>query len=307
MMSDRAASSAISDLTKDVQDLTVHDPDTVLKTSVDISSPPPVDSPNPWADAAKTAKAKDDGQAINRLKTPDPTLLEQAPDAEQAMPKLDEDRLGTRVSSDVLEEFDPLADKKEMEAQDAWARSEGHPMPPKTDTHSRTSSIPAPAPVPVPVPVPERRDSLPRTPTRPFSSPSSVPSPSAVLSTFASSLAKTFTLPKSRPSSMEGPQANVLTPRSIQSFARQQQEPRPTTPSRPQGADSVDYRHGEGSATQLQRRDVEKGSNEPAPFDFQKFLEQMKSKSAEPVAKYLRSLVLFELHVCIGFILCAAS
>lgn len=291
MMSDRAASSAISDLTKDVQDLTVHDPDTVLKTSVDISSPPPVDSPNPWADAAKTAKAKDDGQAINRLKTPDPTLLEQAPDAEQAMPKLDEDRLGTRVSSDVLEEFDPLADRKEMEAQDAWARSEGHPMPLKANTHSRTSSIPAPAPVPVPVPVPERRDSLPRTPTRSFSPQTSVPSPSVVLSTFASSLAKTFTLPKSRPSSMEGPQANVLTPNSIQSFARQQQEPRPTTPSRPLGTDFVDYHQGEGSATQLQRRDVEKGSNEPVPFDFQKFLDQMKAKSAEPVAKYLRSLV----------------
>lgn len=290
-MSKLAASSAISELTKDVQDLTVHDADTLMKTSVDISLPPPVDGPNPWADAAKTIGDDDDRQAINRLKTPDPTLLKKAPDAEHAMPKLDEDGLGTRVSSDVLEEFDPLTDRKEMEAQDAWVRPEGHPMPPKTDTHSRTSSIPAPAPVPVPVPVPERRDSLPRTPTRPFSSPSSVPSPSAVLSTFASSLAKTFTLPKSRPSSMEGPQANILTPRSIQSFAGQQQEPRPTTPSRPQGADSVDYHQGEGSATQLQRRDVEKGSNEPAPFDFQKFLDQMKAKSAEPVAKYLRSLV----------------
>ena len=28
------------------------------------------------------------------------------------------------------------------------------------------------------------------------------------------------------------------------------------------------------------------------PFDFQKFLDQMKTKSAEPVARYLRSCVL---------------
>ena len=34
------------------------------------------------------------------------------------------------------------------------------------------------------------------------------------------------------------------------------------------------------------------------PFDFQKFLDQMKSKSAEPVARYLRSCVpLF--HLCV--------
>jgi Rab5 GDP/GTP exchange factor len=31
--------------------------------------------------------------------------------------------------------------------------------------------------------------------------------------------------------------------------------------------------------------------NEPPPFDFQLFLDQMKSRSAEPVAKYLRSCV----------------
>jgi hypothetical protein len=34
------------------------------------------------------------------------------------------------------------------------------------------------------------------------------------------------------------------------------------------------------------------------PFDFQKFLDQMKSKSAEPVARYLRSCVLLHLFVC---------
>ena len=34
------------------------------------------------------------------------------------------------------------------------------------------------------------------------------------------------------------------------------------------------------------------GKDKDPPFDFQKFLDQMKSKSAEPVARYLRSCVL---------------
>jgi len=33
------------------------------------------------------------------------------------------------------------------------------------------------------------------------------------------------------------------------------------------------------------------GKDKDPPFDFQKFLDQMKSKSAEPVARYLRSFV----------------
>ena len=34
-----------------------------------------------------------------------------------------------------------------------------------------------------------------------------------------------------------------------------------------------------------------RASGEPPAFDFQKFLDQMKAKSAEPIAKYLRSYV----------------
>jgi Rab5 GDP/GTP exchange factor len=33
------------------------------------------------------------------------------------------------------------------------------------------------------------------------------------------------------------------------------------------------------------------GKDKDPPFDFQKFLDQMKTKSAEPVARYLRSFV----------------
>ena len=33
------------------------------------------------------------------------------------------------------------------------------------------------------------------------------------------------------------------------------------------------------------------GDGEPPQFDFQRFLDQMKTKSADPVAKYLRSYV----------------
>jgi len=33
------------------------------------------------------------------------------------------------------------------------------------------------------------------------------------------------------------------------------------------------------------------GKDKDPPFDFQKFLDQMKTKSAEPIARYLRSFV----------------
>jgi Rab5 GDP/GTP exchange factor len=36
------------------------------------------------------------------------------------------------------------------------------------------------------------------------------------------------------------------------------------------------------------------------PFDFQKFLDQMKTKSAEPVARYLRSCVLLRPVISLG-------
>lgn len=39
------------------------------------------------------------------------------------------------------------------------------------------------------------------------------------------------------------------------------------------------------------RERAAQGKDRDPPFDFQKFLDQMKTKSAEPVARYLRSFV----------------
>jgi Rab5 GDP/GTP exchange factor len=48
--------------------------------------------------------------------------------------------------------------------------------------------------------------------------------------------------------------------------------------------------------TPSQERNAGSKGKDP-PFDFQKFLDQMKSKSAEPVARYLRSCVMLHLFL----------
>ena len=248
--------------------------------------------PNPWSDSALTPPL-----VIQPLQTPSPGALEDIASRSGEM-KSDQDRthheLDSHVPADTLDTFDPLSHQEEQSAREAWANAEGHPPP-------------------IPIPPPKQDDSsLPRERE-------SGTSGSTSTSTFPSfsSFARSFALPslpnmnmslvagtgtgttRARPQSLDT--ATLMsTPVHPASFASQQDS---ETTAR--GSPKIDAAtlppHAVQSAPRRENPSQERGGGpkgKDPPFDFQKFLDQMKSKSAEPVARYLRSCVL--LHLCFG-------
>lgn len=234
---------------------------------------------NPWLE---NTGSSNNPVIVGDLKTPDPSVLDKELVAsESIMPNLEEVEPRPRVSAEVLSEFDPLSDRKEIEAQKAWASTEGRRMSLTPEQNIKASDS-------------RSSGAAPSTPVRPASPPVSTPSPLSFPS--LASLAKTFSLPKSRPHSVDAGAPSVLTPNAISSFATQQ-EARPTLPSTAgtspgleiQEASIVEAENGKRNDTASPGPRKEKNKDDPPPFDFQRFLDQMKLKSAEPVAKYLRS------------------
>ncbi|KAL0953883.1 hypothetical protein HGRIS_005056 [Hohenbuehelia grisea] len=282
-----------------------------------MGSPPLEATQNPWSESVKLLSANsprdagsavsvpsDAGQALSsekhRPSALDPNVLDDSIaiglKSRPASPQLSAATTAP-ISSDILSEFDPLASSVEQEAREAWESSESHPPPPPP-----RSATPAASDTP---PAPPNKDSL------------SAPAPDgraspSIIAAFPSlsALARTFSIPtplRGRPLSVDSPQS-VPSPNTISSFASQQQDPaRPSTaPNASSGEpDSRGRISGDGSPRVLEDaapfgsgtrtpETGQDGGNENAgdpPFDFQKFLDQMKSKGAEPVAKYLRSFL----------------
>lgn len=239
--------------------------------------------PNPWSDAADSDRSKALESEIERpLHTPDPELLDQSITSglEAVESPMDPK---PRVSAEVLNEFDPLANSEEEAARKAWETSEAHPPPPRT-----------PSP---PVPTLAIKDFVASSPDSPMSS------GSLSASNFPSlaALARTFSIPalsRPRPLSLDTAKP-VPSPATLSSLATQQDAARATLtttattstgfnshPSTPGGSGTTSPVSGSREKTDI-------------PFDFQNFLDQMKSRSAEPVSKYLRSYVILVMRFCL--------
>ncbi|XP_006461916.1 hypothetical protein AGABI2DRAFT_178887 [Agaricus bisporus var. bisporus H97] len=203
------------------------------------------------------------------------------------------------ILKDVLSEFDPLAESaEEQAAHDAWGSAESHPSPATTHSPSPPSPPAKDDPSQITVSTSQSQDSA-------YSSTAQVhpgPSASSSSSSFPSlaAIARTFTIPsfspKNRPHSLEVAKP-IASPATLSSFAAQQEQParaddgrspiasRSTTPAgRGSGASSP----GVGSSSSNNGNGSKATEGQ---FDFQKFLDQMKTKSAEPVSKYLRSFL----------------
>ncbi|KAI0285773.1 hypothetical protein BGY98DRAFT_909511 [Russula aff. rugulosa BPL654] len=243
------------------------------------------EEPNPWSDSAPTPPL-----VMQPLQTPSPGALDISSLSGEM--KSEHDRthheLDSQVPADTLDTFDPLAHQEEQSAREAWANAEGHPPP-----------IPPPM-----------QDSLPREPER-----ESGTSGSTSTSTFPSfsSFARSFALPSlpnmnislvtgtgtatgttrgARPQSIDTATL-MTTPIHPAAFATQQD-----TETSARGSPKIDAEtlspHAVQSAPRRENPSQERGAGSKGkdpPFDFQKFLDQMKSKSAEPVARYLRSFL----------------
>lgn len=163
------------------------------------------------------------------------------------------------VDSTVLAAFDPLVDREQQEASDAWAAAEAHPPKlepvPSKEEHSEKS----------PPQTPDRaaQKPLPPDPDSPTKA-TPVPSSASAFTTTFANLARTF----SRPRSAAGQHADVgggAGPSRLSGEVI-----RPVTP-----------------VTANARSDSRARSNE-AVFDFQRFLDQLRNRNAEPIAAYLR-------------------
>jgi hypothetical protein len=161
-----------------------------------------------------------------------------------------------RHDSSIINEFDPLVDADTKNAHDAWAAAEGHPpklSPSKASSPPQTPTKAAQKPLP---PDPE-------SPTK------AVPSSSSAFTTTFANLARSFSRPRS-----SGSDYVATTSTGPGSARNSSEQPRPATPLRSQT-----------SATTKS----DTGSRPPeAQFDFQRFLDQLKTRSAEPVSQYLR-------------------
>jgi hypothetical protein len=236
--------------------------------SVDSSNSSPV--PNPWSDSGEMLPL-----APQPLHTPSPDALERV--ASEGINAEDSHALEpTSTHPDILNTFDPLAHHEEQSAREAWANAEGHPLP-----------------------APPKQDPVPQEYGNHSSSPSSSSFPSF------SSFARSFALPslpnmsislvagtRTRPQSLDTAMV-VQTPVHPVSFAAQQDAEASTRGSPKMDAATLPTQVVHGA---LRRNDLSQerpgGKDKDPPFDFQKFLDQMKTKSAEPVARYLRSCVL---------------
>jgi hypothetical protein len=191
------------------------------------------------------------------------------------------------ILRDVLREFDPLAESaEEQAAHDAWESAESHPPPPAS---------PSPSP-----PSPPAKDDPPQLTVSPIPGPAT---PSTSQHTASSSfpsfaaIARTFAIPsfspKNRPQSLDVAKL-IASPATLSSFAAQQDQPPRSDDARSPVASGSNTPAGRRSGASSPGLFSSSANSSRAPegqFDFQEFLDQMKSKNAEPVSKYLRSYV----------------
>ena len=252
------------------------------------SHPPDIPiSPNPWDDvpAASKEESTPENAHPKPVHTLDPSVYKEPTFAglNAALPTPEPKN---EVKKEILSEFDPLVSQEEQAARDAWETTEGHPPPP------RTPSPPMPPMKDLHIMSPTSPDGPSVQATSPGPSAAAIASPTSFPS-FAA-FARSFSIPlvRSRPQSFDGSAKVVPSPSTLSSFAAQQET---TQDERPDASKAIET---EPVSTQ-----TGSGTSSPVPkpvdggFDFQKFLDQMKTRSADPVSKYLRSCV-YRLSVC---------
>ncbi|KAF7985181.1 hypothetical protein HWV62_7778 [Athelia sp. TMB] len=224
---------------------------------------------NPWQDAVAQPETR--ATDLNQEKSSDST---------QESNVVDE-----RPRQEVLDEFDPLVDREELAAREAWARSPSQPPPPApipvpqyddpaSDTGHEPPEPPSKdaSPASHPTPLYPQTNASTETPRR--ESGSNFPSFAALTRSFIPSI-------RARPLSIDSAKP-VPSPSALSALAKQQDIP----PHDPENSSAVD-----GPSTPTGTASPRPGREKDPQFDFQKFLDQMKMKQAEPVAKYLRSFL----------------
>jgi hypothetical protein len=207
---------------------------------------------NPWASKAATP-------------APEPvSKVEDAAPPPAATPVFERAITPPALDSNVLSEFDPLVDEEEKEAREAWATAESHP-PPQPPAKDELQEVDAPPP-------PSLGHKQTPSVDIPAEGPSSASSFTVVFPAFAN-IARSLSRQGTRNDVNRSGVEVLPSPTTLASMAKKQATTAEETP-KPASAN-----------------DKSPSKSTESPFDFQRFLDQLKTRSAEPVAKYFRRCV----------------
>lgn len=240
----------------------------------EISLPVLAPEPNPWSSIPT------DGD--DDLEAPDTSLLPSyVPPDESNEHNVQTDTKnielsGTSPDPSVLKEFDPLVSYSSFnEVQEEWAAVESRPTPQVSTKTTENNQIRQTTP-----PSESAKPSQASLP--PVQTPTFIASIPSSLATFAKNLAispkRSITPPLPPP------------PRSS-SLRHSHHSSLPVNMLSSADSETGLLRKPLQEATQPVQTLNEQDNNQPKPdatFDFQKFLDQMKSRGADPIAKYLR-------------------
>ncbi|KAF8507965.1 hypothetical protein BU17DRAFT_70987 [Hysterangium stoloniferum] len=251
---------------------------------------------NPWSSSQHLDEPQTtmepETRPVNAMSAHDLTLFENVFSTSKSEPLQEHD-------TSLLSEFDPLvADQVERDAREAWAGSAGHlprlstpspPPPPSKDVadvpHPEISVLPS---TPSSTGAPPDSEISDNEPTVLQSGLSGAHSAPAFISSFPSlaSLARTLSLSPRRSVTPPLP----LPPRSS-SLRHSHHSSLPnnniTAPDTPPNA----LQEQSNSQATPPLRGANNSPKQDHQFDFQRFLDQMKTKGADPIAKYLRSFL----------------
>ncbi|KAG1725754.1 hypothetical protein EDB19DRAFT_1754410 [Suillus lakei] len=260
--------------------------------------PSVIENRNPWSEEQSRLELKP-------AHTPDPAAIDAAAPSVFAAPAdLNNNTLDhqVHVSKDVLTQFDPFTNEDELNAHQAWASSEGHPPParipsrPSSRAHSRSASKDV------------QRDGPSSRSGSPAPRPSTSSASSALMPSLSAALARTFSIPsvtnraRPRPLSMDAAKPIATpSPATMSSFAQQQSQcaassplskqiPLPSDYTALKSQSAPDTRSATPAIASPSGSESPRKDKDPS-FNFQKFLDQMKTRGAEPLGKYVRSFL----------------
>ncbi|KAI5895492.1 uncharacterized protein SCHCODRAFT_01088449 [Schizophyllum commune H4-8] len=245
-------------------------------TSATETVPSESTTPNPWQ--APTPTLPQEPTAVADPATLDPELRNSAAAFGGAQKTVTSEQ-----EKEILAAFDPYARVESEEQRKAWDDARTSQDEESKDGDAASVSKAEAGVEGEPPATPSKADAPPEPPSKthtPSSSASGFPSLNF------SSIARSFSISslskdKGRPVSLDAKaQPDNVDARTVsqeqQDSGQQGNELRPSNDGNTAGSTQNQARQDDG---------------EPPPFDFQRFLEQMNSKSAEPVSKYLKSFL----------------
>ncbi|KZT07314.1 uncharacterized protein LAESUDRAFT_651751 [Laetiporus sulphureus 93-53] len=233
---------------------------------------------NTWQDQVPESVARVEPEVERTPHLPDPSSVNSSTTADF------HSELGqshTRASEEILQEFDPLASSAEKATREAWSSTSKSSLPSISGAPSNSTSTQTTA---------AQISELSPSPSAPTESSSPAPTFPAL-----AAIARSFSLPlgnrSRRPRSLDVATV-VPSPSTLSSLVQQQRAAPAGTATGTEGNDVLSS-GGSGGSTPgiLEPERTKGGAADSPPFDFQRFLDQMKLKGAEPVAKYLRSFL----------------